>query len=176
VPGDKVILSGPIAAHGMAVMIARGNLALSAPIASDTAPVNAWVEAMYEAVPPEAVRWMRDATRGGLGTVANELAADADLGILLDDASIPVDPMVRGACDMLGLDPLHVANEGCFTAVVAADSADRAVESLRGAGAGQAGVVGQIVADLPGVVAIRNDFGGTRLVDMLVGDPLPRIC
>jgi len=175
-PGDKVILSGPIAAHGMAVMIARGNLAFTAPIASDTAPVNALVEALYEAVPPTAIRWMRDATRGGLGTVANELAADTNLGVLLDDAAIPVDPMVRGACDMLGLDPLHVANEGCFIAVVAGDQADRAVAALRAAGAAQGCEIGQIVADLPGVVAIRNNFGGTRLVDMLVGDPLPRIC
>jgi len=175
-PGDKVILSGPIAAHGMAVMIARGNLAFSAPITSDSAAVNGLVEAVYKAVPPLAVRWMRDATRGGLGTVANELAADTDLGVLLVDEAIPVDPMVRGACDMLGIDPLHVANEGCFVAVVDAGQADAAVAAMRTAGAVQACVIGTITADLPGVVAIRNGFGGTRLVDMLVGDPLPRIC
>jgi len=176
IPGDKVVLSGPIAAHGMAVMIARGNLAFSAPIASDTAAVNGLVEAVYGAVPADAVRWMRDATRGGLGTVTNELAADTDLGVLLDDEAIPVDPMVRGACDMLGIDPLHVANEGCFVAVLASDQVDAAVAAMRDAGATQACVIGAITSDLPGVVAIRNGFGGTRLVDMLVGDPLPRIC
>ena len=173
---DRVILSGPIAGHGMAVMIARGNLAFTAPIQSDSAPVNSLVEALYAAVPAESVRWMRDPTRGGLGTSANELAADSGLGILLDDEALPVDPLVRGACDMLGIDPLYVANEGCFIAVVAPDVADSAVEALRQAGAPQACVIGEVVSHLPGVVAIRNAFGGTRLVDMLVGDPLPRIC
>ena len=173
---DRVILSGPIAGHGMAVMIARGNLAFTAPIESDSAPVNSLVEALYSAVPAESVRWMRDPTRGGLGTAANELAADSGLGILLDDESLPVDPLVRGACDMLGIDPLYVANEGCFIAVVAPDVADRGVEALRKAGAAQACMIGEVVSHLPGVVAIRNAFGGTRLVDMLVGDPLPRIC
>ncbi|MDR0283383.1 MAG: hydrogenase expression/formation protein HypE [Propionibacteriaceae bacterium] len=174
--GDRVLLSGPIAGHGMAVMIARGNLALHAPITSDSAPVNRLVEALYAAVPAEDVRWMRDPTRGGLGTVANELAAASGQGVLLDDDAIPVQPMVRGACDMLGIDPLYVANEGCFVAVVAPESADGGAEALRAAGAAQAGVIGEIVDSLPGIVAIRNAFGGTRLVDTLVGDPLPRIC
>ncbi|MCL2735821.1 MAG: hydrogenase expression/formation protein HypE [Propionibacteriaceae bacterium] len=174
--GDRVLISGPIAAHGMAVMIARGNLAISAPIESDSAPVNHWVEAMYAAVEPEAVRWMRDPTRGGLGTVANELARDTELGVLLDEEAIAVAPEVRGACDMLGIDPLYVANEGCFIAVVAADAADAAVAAMRAAGADQASVIGEIIADLPGMVAVRNGFGGTRLMDMLVTDPLPRIC
>ena len=173
---DRVILSGPIAGHGMAVMIARGNLAFTAPIESDSAPVNSLVEALYSAVPAEDVRWMRDPTRGGLGTATNELAQDTGLGILLDDEAIMVDPVVRGACDMLGIDPLYVANEGCFIAVVAESQADKAVEALRQAGAPQASVIGEVVSHLPGVVAIRNAFGGTRLVDMLVGDPLPRIC
>jgi len=174
--GDRLVISGPIAGHGMAVMIARGNLALTAPIASDSAPVNGWVEALYEAVPPDDIRWMRDATRGGLGTIANELARATGLGVILDDEAIPVDPMVRGACDMLGIDPLYVANEGCFVAVVAADRADAAVAALRAAGAARAAVIGEVAADPPGVVGCRNAFGGTRLVDTLVGDPLPRIC
>ncbi|MCL2316737.1 MAG: hydrogenase expression/formation protein HypE [Actinomycetia bacterium] len=174
--GDRIVLSGPIGAHGMAVMIARGNLDLKAPIASDSTPVNGWVEAVYAAVPPEAVRWMRDATRGGLGTIANELAQASGLGLLLDDDAIPVDPMVRGACDMLGIDPLYVANEGCFMAVLDPGYAGAAVAALHQAGAPRAGVIGEITTDLEDVVAIRNAFGGTRLVDMLIGDPLPRIC
>ncbi|MCL2482397.1 MAG: hydrogenase expression/formation protein HypE [Propionibacteriaceae bacterium] len=174
--GDRVILSGPIAAHGMAVMIARGNLALNASIASDSAPVNGLVEALFGAVDPLAVKWMRDPTRGGLGTVANELARDTDLGVMLDEEAIVVAPDVRGACDMLGIDPLYVANEGCFVSVVAAQSADAGVKALRAAGAGQAAIIGEIVSDLPGMVGVRNPFGGTRLVDMLVTDPLPRIC
>jgi len=174
--GDKLILSGPIAGHGMAVMIARNNLEMNASIESDSAPVNSLVEALYAAVPADDVRWMRDPTRGGLGTITNELAADTGLGILLEDEAIPVAPQVRGACDMLGIDPLYVANEGCFVAVVAAQQADAAVAALRTAGAKQATVIGKVSAELPGVVAIRNGFGGTRLVDMLVGDPLPRIC
>ena len=174
--GDQVILSGPIAAHGMAVMIARGNLAISAPIASDSGPVNGLVEAMYAAVDAGAVRWMRDPTRGGLATVTNELAHAARLGLMLDEAAIGVAAEVQGACDMLGIDPLYVANEGCFVAVVAPEAAEAAVAALRQAGATQAGVIGHITADLPGVVAVRNGFGGTRLVDTLVSDPLPRIC
>lgn len=175
-PGDKVILSGPIAAHGMAVMIARGNLAISAAISSDSAPVNHWVEALYASVEPGAVRWMRDPTRGGVGTVTNELARDSNQGIMLDDEAIAVEPAVRGACDMLGIDPLYVANEGCFLAVVAPTAAGAAIQALRTAGAAQAAIVGEIVPDLPGLVAVRNAFGGTRLMDMLVTDPLPRIC
>lgn len=173
-PGDRVLISGSIGDHGMAVMMARGDLAIEADIESDSAPVNGLVEALYAAVPD--VRWMRDATRGGLGTVANELAQASGLSVLLDDERLPVKPMVRGACDMLGIDPLYVANEGCFVAIVPREAAERGRDALRAAGAAQAAVVGEIVADPPGVVAVRNAFGGSRLVDMLVGDPLPRIC
>ena len=173
-PGDRLVLSGPVGNHGMAVLLARGELAIEADIASDTAPLTGLVEAMYAAgVSP---RWMRDATRGGLGTVVNELAGASGLGVLLDDDAIPVEPQVRGACDMLGIDPLYVANEGCLVAVVAAADADRAVSALADAGAPAACVIGEIVAEPAGLVAVRNAFGGTRLVDMLVGDPLPRIC
>ncbi|MDR1238131.1 MAG: hydrogenase expression/formation protein HypE [Propionibacteriaceae bacterium] len=174
--GDVVIGSGPIGSHGMAVMLARGNLALNAEIQTDSAPLNGLVEALYSSVQPTAVHWMRDATRGGLGTVANELAQAAKLGILLDDEQLRVDPAVRGACDLLGIDPLYVANEGFFIAVVAEPSSADAVRALRQAGATQAGVIGKVIAEPPGIVAIRNAFGGTRLVDMMIGDPLPRIC
>lgn len=173
-PGDRLVVSGPIGDHGMSVMMARGNLAIEANIESDSAPVNGLVEALYTAIGD--VLWMRDATRGGLGTVANELAQASGLGVLLDDEALPVRPMVRGACDMLGIDPLYVANEGCFVAVVPAADADAAVAALRAAGNSEAAVIGEILAEPPGVVAVRNAFGGTRLVDMLVGDPLPRIC
>lgn len=172
--GDRVIVSGSIGDHGMAVMMARGNLAIDADIKSDSAPVNHLVEALYAS--GASIRWMRDATRGGLGTVTNELAQASGLGVLLEDEALPVRPMVRGACDMLGIDPLYVANEGCFAAIVAATDANTAVDALRAAGASEACIVGEIIAEPAGIVAVRNGFGGTRLVDMLVGDPLPRIC
>ena len=171
---DRLVLSGSIGRHGMAVMMARGELAIDADIASDTACVSPLVESLYGAgLTPH---WMRDATRGGLGTVVNELAKASNLGIVLDDESIPVDITVAACCDMLGIDPLYVANEGCFVAVLPADQADAAVAALHAAGAGQACVVGRVVADPPGIVAVRNGFGGVRILDMLVGDPLPRIC
>jgi hydrogenase expression/formation protein HypE len=172
--GDQVVVSGSIADHGMAVMLARGNLALAADIASDSAPLNGAVEALLAAVPE--TRWMRDATRGGLATVANELAQATGLSLLLDEAAIPVQPAVQGACDMLGIDPLYVANEGCFLSVVPAGQGEAARAALVAAGCPQAAVIGRVITDPPGIVAVRNAFGGTRLVDLLVGDPLPRIC
>ena len=173
-PGDRVLLSGSIADHGMAVMLARGDLALAADIATDSAPLAAPVEALLAAAP--ATRWMRDATRGGLGTVANELARAAGLAVVLDDDALPVKPQVRGACDMLGIDPLYVANEGCLVAIVPADEAGAGLSALRDAGCPQAALVGEVLAEPAGVVAVRNAFGGARMVDLLVGDPLPRIC
>lgn len=174
-PGDRVIVSGSIGEHGMAVMLARGNLAIEADIVSDTAAVGGLVDSLLTAAPD--TRWMRDATRGGLGTVCNELAQTAGYGVVLEEELIPVQPQVLGACDMLGIDPVYVANEGKFLAVVPADQAEAAVTALRSdpLGAGAA-VVGEIVAEPPGIVAMRTPFGGTRIVDMLVGDPLPRIC
>lgn len=174
-PGDKVVLSGTIGEHGMAVMLARGDLAIEADIASDTAPVNSLVEILLDAAP--STRWMRDATRGGVGTVCNELARAAQLAVVVDEACLPIEPQVMGACDMLGIDPLYVANEGKFVAIVAADEADAAVTAMRAHPHGKrAAVVGEILAEPPGIVALRTSFGGSRIVDMLVGDPLPRIC
>ncbi|MDR0960478.1 MAG: hydrogenase expression/formation protein HypE [Propionibacteriaceae bacterium] len=172
--GDRILVSGAIGDHGMAVMMARGDLALEADIVSDSAPVNGWVEALYAA--GVDVAWMRDATRGGVGTVVNELAQASGLGVLLEEETIPVHPATRGACDMLGIDPLYVANEGCFIAVVPNDAAVTALAALHAAGATEAALIGRITEDFPGAVAIHNAFGGDRLVDMLVGDPLPRIC
>lgn len=174
-PGDRVVVSGTIGEHGMAVMLARGELAIEADIASDTAPVNGLVEALLAAAP--GTRWMRDATRGGVGTVCNELAQSAGVAVVLDEQALPVQPQVLGACDLLGIDPLYVANEGKFIAVVPAEEADAAVAALRGQPLGaQAAVIGEVMADPQGIVALRTAFGGSRIVDMLVGDPLPRIC
>lgn len=174
-PGDRVVVSGTIGDHGMSVMMARGNLDIEADIASDTAPVHELVEAMLAAAPD--TRWMRDPTRGGLGTICNELAQDSGHAVILDEDSLPVAPMVQGACDILGIDPLYVANEGKFLAVVPAADAEAAVTALRAHPLGaSAAVIGEIAAEPEGVVALRTAFGGTRIVDMLVGDPLPRIC
>jgi hydrogenase expression/formation protein HypE len=174
-PGDKVLLSGTLADHGMAVMLARGDLGIEADIRSDTAPVSGPVEVMLAAAP--STRWMRDPTRGGLGTVCNELAAEAEIAVILDEEALPVTPLVQGACDLLGIDPVYVACEGKFAAVVPEDEADAALAALRAHPLGRdACVVGEIRAEPAGVVALRNGFGGTRILDMLVGDPLPRIC
>lgn len=173
--GDRVLLSGTIGDHGMAVMLARGDLAIDADIVSDTAPLHELVEILLAAAP--STRWMRDATRGGVGTVCNELAKDSPFAVILDEDRIPIEPQVAGACDLLGIDPLYVANEGKFLAIVPADEADAAVTALHAHPQGaRATVVGEIVAEPPGIVALRTAFGGSRIVDMLVGDPLPRIC
>jgi hydrogenase expression/formation protein HypE len=173
--GDVVLVSGTIGDHGMAVMLARGDLALEADIRSDTAPVAGLVEALLTAAP--STRWLRDPTRGGLGTVGNELARDTNLAVILDETRLPVAPTVTGACDLLGIDPLYVANEGKIVAVVAPDEADAGLAALRAhpLGAGAA-AIGEIAADPEGLVVLLTSFGGTRIVDMLVGDPLPRIC
>jgi hydrogenase expression/formation protein HypE len=174
-PGDRLVLSGTLGDHGMAVMMARGDMAFEADIRSDTAPVHEMVDLLLAAAP--STRWMRDPTRGGLGTICNELAQDSGLAVILDEASLPVLPMVQGACDLLGIDPLYVANEGKFVAVVPPDELDAALAALRAHPLGErAVVVGEIVAQPEGVVALRTAFGGSRIVDMLVGDPLPRIC
>lgn len=173
--GDRIIVSGAIADHGMSVMMARGDLAIEAPIKSDTRAVNHLVEALIAAVPD--TRWMRDATRGGLGTVLNELAVATGWGIAIEDESIPVHDMTRGACDMLGIDPIYVANEGMFCAVVPADQVDTALEALRALPGGEeAANIGRVVSKPESSVVMVTAFGGTRMIDMLVGDPLPRIC
>ena len=174
-PSDAVVLSGTIGDHGVAVMVARGDLALAADVASDTAPLHQLVSALLDAVP--ATRWLRDPTRGGVASTCNELAAVSGLGVELDEGALPVRGAVAGACELLGLDPLYIANEGKMVAVVPAEDADAAVQAMRSCevGAG-ACVVGAITTDHPGLVLVRTGFGGTRIVDMLVGDPLPRIC
>ena len=173
-PSDALVLSGPIGNHGMSVMMARGELAIDADIVSDTASLSPLIESLFDSgVTPH---WMRDATRGGLATVLNELTKSCALGVVIDDAKLPVDPTVAACCDMLGIDPLYVANEGCFVGVVPSTQAEAAVAALRSAGATQACIIGRVVAEPAGIVAVRNSFGGVRILDMLVGDPLPRIC
>jgi hydrogenase expression/formation protein HypE len=173
--GDVVLCSGTIGDHGTAVMLARGDLALEADIVSDTAPLNELTERLLAAAP--GTRWLRDATRGGVGTICNELARDSNLTVVLEESALPVKPAVGAACELLGIDPLYVANEGKLVAVVAPDQADAALSALRGHPLGADAVrIGEIRSEPPGIVVLLTLFGGTRIVDMLVGDPLPRIC
>jgi hydrogenase expression/formation protein HypE len=174
-PGDAVIISGTFGDHGMAVMLARGDLALDADISSDTASIHEATAALLAAVPE--TRWMRDPTRGGVASACNELAVAASVGVGLFEESFPVLPPVTGACELLGLDPLYVANEGKFITIVPAESADAALAALRSVQvSAQAAVIGEINDEHPGMVVAHTPFGGSRIVDMLVGAPLPRIC
>ena len=174
-PGDKVLVSGRIGDHGIAVMLARGELGISADVKSDTAPLGELVQVLLAAAP--STRWMRDPTRGGVATVCNELARAANVHLVLDEASLPVQNAVNGACEILGIDPLYVANEGKLVAVVPAEETEAALAALRAHPlGGHAAQIGEIREEPPGVVIINTVFGGTRIVDMLVGDPLPRIC
>lgn len=175
-PGDKVLLSGPVGDHGITILLARGELDLEADLFSDTRSVLPLVEAIVRAAGP-SIRWMRDPTRGGAATTLNELARDCGLGVVLREDAIPVHDAVRGACELLGLDPLHIANEGQFLAVVAPDSAEAALLALRQTPGGEeAQIIGEIQEQPAGAVLVTTLYGGTRIVDMLVGDPLPRIC
>ncbi len=175
-PGDKVLLSGPIGDHGITILLARGDLDLEADLRSDTRSVLPFVEALAASIGRD-VRWMRDPTRGGVATSLNELARDCAFGIQVAEESIPVNDAVRGACELLGLDPLHIANEGQFLAVVAKESAQAALEILRAIPGGQAAAaIGEVTEQPAGSVLVTTRYGGSRIVDMLVGDPLPRIC
>lgn len=174
-PGDAVIVSGPIGDHGVTVMLARGELDLEADIASDTAPVHGLVTELLAAT--SEVRCLRDPTRGGVATVLNEIAQASEVAIVIDEGAVPVRSEVVGACELLGIDPLYVACEGRVVAVVAGESADVALAAMRAQPLGSdAVIVGRVKADPPGLVLLKTTFGGTRIVDMLVGDPLPRIC
>ncbi len=174
--GDVVLCSGTIGDHGTAVMLARGDLALEAEIRVQTwLPLTELTEQLLAAVP--STRWLRDATRGGIGTVCNELSRATNLTVVLDEAALPVRPTVAAACELLGIDPLYVANEGKFVAVVGPADVDAALATLRRHPLGcEAAAIGEIRTKPPGIVVLVTAFGGTRIVDMLVGDPLPRIC
>ena len=174
-PGDAVLVSGPIGDHGIAILVARGDLALAAPVESDTAPLHDLAAALLDAVPE--TRWLRDPTRGGVASACNELAAACGYGIELTEADLPIRPPVAGACELLGLDPLHIANEGRLVAVVPDDAVGEAVAAMAARPEGKgARVIGSVTGEHPELVVIRTPFGGTRILDMLVGDPRPRIC
>lgn len=174
-PGDSVIVSGPVGDHGVTVMLARGELDIDSDVESDTAPVNGLVSELLGATP--GVRAMRDATRGGVATILNEVATASNVAVVVDEEQLPVRTEVRGASELLGIDPLYVACEGRIVVVVDGEQTDTALEALRAHPLGErAAVIGRIGDDPPGLVLLNTTFGGTRIVDLLVGDPLPRIC
>ena len=174
--GDKLILNGSLGDHGVAVMAARKDMALHIPVVSDCAPLNGLIDAMFAAAPE--LHWLRDCTRGGLATVANEFAQEARVQIRLEETAFPVNDAVRGACEILGLDPLYLANEGKLAALVAPADCAAVLAAMRAHPLGRrAAVVGEVLADgHPGLVTLRSAFGGERVVDLLMGEQLPRIC
>lgn len=174
-PGDAVVVSGPIGNHGMTIMLARGELDIESDMESDTAPLATLVETLLHAT--SGVRTLRDATRGGVATILNEVAQASEVAVVVDENEVPVRPEVRGASEILGIDPLYVACEGRLVAVVDGNEAETAVDAMRSHPAGrEAAVVGRVADDPPTLVLLRTEFGGTRIVDLMVGDPLPRIC
>jgi hydrogenase expression/formation protein HypE len=174
-PGDKVILSGTIGDHGIAVLSQREGLGFSTRLESDCAPLNELVAEMMSA--SHRIHSLRDPTRGGLATTLNELAAQSKVGIRIEEEAISVRDEVRGACEMLGIDPLYVANEGKLVALVHPEDADAVLEKMRRHRYGKdAAIIGEVRADHPGRVVMKTTLGASRIVDMLVGDPLPRIC
>jgi hydrogenase expression/formation protein HypE len=174
-PGDHVLVSGFVGDHGIAVMLAREALELESEILSDTAPLHRLVRAVLDAAPHTRV--LKDPTRGGVATTMNELALQAGVGFVLDEARVPVRAEVRAACEILGIDPLHIANEGKLLAVVPGAEADAALAAMRAQPLGtQAALIGEATADGESMVIVRTAIGGSRVLDMLVGDPLPRIC
>jgi hydrogenase expression/formation protein HypE len=179
-PGDKVIVSGSLGDHGTTIMIARGELDLETEIESDSAPLHTLVADLLDELGAErlaALHCLRDPTRGGVATTLNEIALSSEVCIEILEDNLPVREEVKGACEILGLDPLYVANEGKLIAIVAGDVAGRLVERMRKNPYGRdACVIGDVKAEPPGIVSMRTGFGGTRIVDMLVGEQLPRIC
>jgi hydrogenase expression/formation protein HypE len=174
-PGDVVLINGSLGDHGAAILIARGELSLETDIASDCQPLNGLVDAIVSTCP--AVRAMRDATRGGLATVLNEFAQSANVGIRLHESAIPVKPEVAGMCELLGFDPLYLANEGKLVVVVPPDAADAVLVTMRSHPVGKdACIVGEVISKPHGLVLLKTQFGTERIVDMLVGEQLPRIC
>lgn len=174
-PGDVVIVSGPLGDHGIAVLAARGELGFETEVISDVAPLNGMVAALVDAI--EGVHVLRDPTRGGLATTLNEIARQSEVSIVLDENAIPVRPAVAAACEMLGFDPLYIANEGRLVAIVAREEADRALESMCASKyGGESLIVGEVRETNPGRVLLRTAIGGTRVVDVLAGEMLPRIC
>lgn len=173
--GDVILLSGSIGEHGIAILAEREGLEFESALQSDSAPLHELCAAILSA--STSVRCMRDLTRGGLSSAMNEIAAQSNVGIELNETAIPVRDEVRGACEMLGLDPLYVANEGKLIAIVPADAADAVLHAMRANPRGEnAQIVGRVTGSLPGLVTMKTPLGTSRIVDMLAGDQLPRIC
>ena len=178
-PGDKILLSGYIGDHGMTIMSQREGLEFESSIESDCAPLNGLVAAMLATASSsnDFIHTLRDPTRGGVATTLNEIATHANVGMVLDERAIPVRESVKGACEVLGLDPLYVANEGKLIAVAAPDDADGLLEVMRNHPLGRnSAIIGQVVDDHPGMVTMHSLVGGERVVTMLAGEQLPRIC
>lgn len=175
-PGDRILLSGSVGEHGTAIMLARDLFELDAEIESDTRSVWPAVDALLQAVGPE-LRCLRDATRGGVASVLNELARASEVAMIVREGAVPVAPAVAGASEILGIDPMYVANEGKFVAFVAPEAAQEALAALRAVdGCEDAAEIGEVRTEPPGMVLVQTSFGGRRVMDQLVGDPLPRIC
>lgn len=175
-PGDLVLINGEIAVHGIAIMSVREGLAFETALATDSAPLHGLTAAVLAAA-GDGVHVLRDPTRGGVASTLNEIAAQAQVGIRLDERSIPIDDAVRGACEILGFDPLYVANEGKCLAIVARDQAEAALAAMRAHPLGaRAAIIGEVVGEQRGRVTLRSRIGGQRIVDMLSGEQLPRIC
>jgi hydrogenase expression/formation protein HypE len=174
-PGDRILVNGRLGEHGAAILAARGDIQLETSVASDCRPLNGVVAALLAAAP--STRTLRDATRGGIAAVLNEIAVVADVGITLEEPDLPMRDDVQGFCEILGLDPLYLANEGVLVAFVPNDEADAALDAMRAHPSGcDAEIIGQVTSGRPGTVLLNTTFGGTRVVDMLIGDQLPRIC
>ncbi|MCA1554396.1 MAG: hydrogenase expression/formation protein HypE, partial [Chloroflexi bacterium] len=174
-PGDKVILSGNIGDHGVTILAARGDLEFEADFRSDTAPLHELVNVMLDVT--SEIRCLKDPTRGGVATSLNEIAKASDVTIAIKERAIPVRAETRGACEILGIDPLYMANEGKLLAVVPPQHADAVVSAMRAHPLGaEARVIGEVWAEPKGLVFLQTEIGGNRVVDMPVGDPLPRIC
>jgi hydrogenase expression/formation protein HypE len=175
-PGDRILLSGSIGEHGTAIMLARGEFELDAQIVSDTRSLWPAVDALLEATGPQ-LHCLRDATRGGVASVLNELARASSVAMIVREGDVPVAPAVAAAAEILGIDPMYMANEGKLVAFVAPEGADEALAALRSVpGCEQAAEIGEVRTEPPGMVLVATAFGGRRVMDQLVGDPLPRIC
>ena len=175
-PGDRVLVSGTVGDHGTAIMLARGEFELGAEIESDTRSLWPAADALMEEAGAD-LRCMRDATRGGVASVLNELARASGVAMIVREADVPVQPAVAGAAEILGIDPMYVANEGKLVAFVAPDAAEGALAALRSVpGCEDAAEIGEVKTEPPGMVLVETGFGGKRVMDQLVGDPLPRIC
>lgn len=173
--GDKIILSGTIGDHGITVLAQRKDLSFDANVSSDSAPLNNMVNKMF--ISSENIHMLRDPTRGGLGTTLNEIACQSQVGIVIYEKDIPIKKEVAGVCDLLGLDPLYIANEGKLIAVVSEDDVDIVLKTIRGVSEGKdACIIGEVISDYPGQVVMETQIGGKRIIDMLSDEQLPRIC